>query len=54
MLVCSAKRRKENLESKHAHPVNRGLVKNAADRIWSSYRFYEMGEQGLIPVHEVG
>ena len=40
----------EKLKYMHANPVNRGLVGHPAARIWSSYLFYETGEQGMISI----
>ncbi len=34
----------------HHNPVRRGLVENASDYLWSSSRFYEGMEKGLITV----
>jgi putative transposase len=34
----------------HSNPVRRGLVENAIDYLWSSSRFYEGRESGLITV----
>jgi len=44
------KKRREKLEYMHANPVKRGLVKNPAHWIWSSYSFYEKNEVGLVKV----
>ena len=51
--VHSAKKRREKLVYMHANPVKRGLVKNPAEWIWSSYSFYEKGEEGLITIDAV-
>jgi len=40
----------EKLKYIHANPVRRGLVDHPAAWIWSSYRFYETGEQGMISI----
>jgi putative transposase len=40
----------EKLNYVHANPVRRGLVDHPAAWIWSSYRFYEIGEQGMISI----
>jgi putative transposase len=39
---------REKLEYMHEKPVKRGLVKNAGEWVWSSFWFYEKGEQGLV------
>jgi putative transposase len=41
---------REKLEYMHAHPVKRGLVKNARQWIWSSFWFYKKGEQRLVQI----
>jgi len=51
--VWSAKKRAEKLAYMHANPVKRGLVKNPADWIWSSFRFYEKDEEGLVRIDPV-
>ena len=51
--VYTAKKKKEKLEYMHANPVNRGLVKNPAAWIWSSYLFYLNGEVGLVEIDPV-
>ncbi len=38
----------------HANPVKRGLVKNPAEWIWSSYLSHWSGEIGLIEMDPVG
>jgi putative transposase len=48
--VHSAKKRREKLVYMHANPVKRGLVKNPAEWIWSSFSFYAKGEKGLVPI----
>lgn len=51
--VWSAKKRKEKLDYMHMNPVNRGLVKNPAEWVWSSFTFYEIGRTGLVPIDPV-
>src|SRR5713226_3694620 len=51
--VYSAKKRREKLDYMHANPVKRGLVKNPAAWIWSSWSFYAKGEAGLVPIDPV-
>lgn len=36
------------LEYMHRNPITRGLVERAEDWVWSSYRFYEVGDDSLI------
>jgi len=52
--VYSSRKKREKLEYMHANPVKRGLVKNPAEWIWSSYLFYSRGEIGLIEMDPVG
>jgi len=42
----------EKLNYMHANPVTRGLVDHPAAWIWSSYRFYETGEQVIISIDQ--
>lgn len=51
--VYTSKKKREKLEYMHANPVNRGLVKNPAGWIWSSYLFYLNGEGGLVEIDPV-
>jgi len=44
----------EKLKYIHASPVRRGLVDHPAAWIWSSYRFYETGEQRMISIDHPG
>jgi len=48
--VWSRGKRKEKLNYMHANPVIRGLVKHPKDWPWSSWSFYEGGEEGLIRI----
>jgi putative transposase len=48
--VYTQEKLKEKLIYMHANPVTRGLVEHPAAWIWSSYLFYETGEQGLISI----
>jgi putative transposase len=45
--VWSRKKRTEKLNYMHINPVKRGLVENAKLWPWSSYRFYQYGEENL-------
>ena len=38
----------EKLQYLHANPVRRGLVERADQWLWSSYRFYELGDDTMI------
>jgi len=51
--VYSLRKKREKLEYMHANPVKRGLVKNPAEWIWSSYLFYSSGEIGLMEMDPV-
>ena len=44
---------RQKLQYMHANPVKRGLVKNPGEWIWSSFSFYEKGQQGLLKVDPV-
>jgi hypothetical protein len=45
--VWSRKKRIEKLEYMHRNPVKRGLVADAKQWSWSSYRFYQYGEESV-------
>jgi hypothetical protein len=45
--VWSRKKRIEKLNYMHMNPVKRGLVTDAKLWAWSSYRFYQYGEENL-------
>jgi putative transposase len=51
--VHSARKRTEKLDYMHANPVKRGLVKNPAAWVWSSWSFYATGEMGLVRIDPV-
>jgi putative transposase len=40
----------EKLRYMHRNPVKRGLVASPELWRWSSYRFYRLGEEGLVKV----
>ena len=42
----------EKLRYMHGNPVKRGLAADPDDWRWSSYRFYFLGEVGLVRVNE--
>jgi len=48
--VYTMQKVKEKLNYMHANPVIRGLVDHPAAWIWSSYLFYETGDQGIISI----
>ena len=50
--VWTAKKRMEKLRYMHRNPVKRGLVDSPEQWRWSSYRFYWLGEPGLVRVNE--
>ena len=49
--VWTAKKRVEKLRYMHRNPVKRGLVESPEQWRWSSYRFYLLGEPGLVKVY---
>ncbi len=51
--VWSYGKKKEKLNYMHANPVTRKLVKHPKDWPWSSWSFYEKGEEGLIRIDPV-
>ena len=46
--VWSHGKRKEKLNYMHANPVTRKLVKHPKEWAWSSWSFYEKGQEGMI------
>ena len=50
--VWTTKKRIEKLRYMHRNPVKRGLVQSPEQWRWSSYRFYSLGEPGLVKVNE--
>lgn len=48
--VHSWRKRREKLNYIHANPVKRGLVTSQADWPWSSYHYYQTGEQGIVTI----
>lgn len=50
--VWTSKKRIEKLRYMHRNPVKRGLVRSPEQWRWSSYRFYWLGEPGLVKVNE--
>ena len=49
--VWTTKKRIEKLRYIHRNPVKRGLVESPEQWRWSSYRFYLLGEAGLVRVN---
>ena len=52
-LEIGRKKRKEKLEYMHRNPVTRKLVQHPKDWPWSSWSFYAVGEEGLVPIDPV-
>jgi REP element-mobilizing transposase RayT len=50
--VWTSKKRVKKLRYMHRNPVKRGLVTSAERWRWSSYRFYLLGESGVVRVNE--
>ncbi len=48
--VWSKRKRVEKLRYMHRNPVTRGLVSSPELWVWSSFRFYNYGEAGLVQV----
>jgi putative transposase len=51
--VWSAKKLREKLEYMHRNPVKRKLVSHPKDWPWSSWSYYDRGEDGLIVIDAV-
>lgn len=51
-LVRTEKKRVEKLRYIHRNPVRRGLVMEADQWAWSSFRWYAHGERGRVLVNE--
>ncbi len=51
--VWSAAKVKEKLEYMHANPLKRNLVQHPKEWPWSSWSYYEHGEEGLVPIDPV-
>jgi len=51
-VVFSDKKRVEKLRYMHRNPVQRGLVMEPEQWVWSSYRHYAYDEAGLVLVNE--
>jgi putative transposase len=48
--VLTPQKRVEKLKYIHRNPVHRGLVTQAEDWPWSSYRHYALGEVGTVQI----
>jgi putative transposase len=48
--VFTKAKRVEKLNYIHWNPVKRGLVEKPEDWLWTSYRYYQMGEQGRVKI----
>jgi putative transposase len=48
--VWTAKKRIEKLRYMHRNPVKRGLVEKPGDWIWSSFRHYATGAEGVVEI----
>jgi putative transposase len=51
-VVFTERKRIEKLRYKHRNPVKRGLVLEADQWGWSSFRYYACGEGGKVLVNE--
>ncbi len=52
--VWSQQKRVEKLRYMHRNPVQRGLVEEAEQWRWSSYRSYAYGQVGAVPINQWG
>jgi putative transposase len=52
--VWTEDKRIEKLRYMHRNPVNRGLVVEAEQWRWSSFRSYAFGEVGLVQINDCG
>jgi hypothetical protein len=48
--VWSANKWREKLNYMHLNPVKRSLVARPEDWRWSSYRYYSLGQEGLVRI----
>ena len=48
--VWTERKRIEKLRYMHRNPVKRGLVENPEDWLWSSFRQYVSGAQGMVEI----
>ena len=48
--VWSEKKRLEKLNYMHGNPVQRGMVTSPDQWPWSSFRFYFLGEESILPI----
>ena len=52
-VVFSENKRVEKLRYMHRNPVQRGLVLEPQQQLWSSFRHYVYGERGAVLVNEI-
>jgi putative transposase len=50
--VWTERKRVEKLRYMHRNPVNRGLVPEPEQWLWSSYRFYKYAEAGTVSIND--
>jgi putative transposase len=50
--VWSKRKRAEKLNYMHQNPVRRGLVLDPEQWLWSSYRSYAFGEEGMVKIDQ--
>ena len=50
MNIWSEKKRFEKLNYMHGNPVKRGLVSSPDQWSWSSFRFYNLGDESLLKI----
>jgi REP-associated tyrosine transposase len=48
--VFTEKKKIEKLRYMHRNPVKRGLVESPEQWMWSSYRYYLLGEEGPVKI----
>jgi hypothetical protein len=48
--VGSEKKRREKLNYMHGNPVQRGMVTSPDQGPWSSFRFYFLGDDSVLPM----
>ncbi len=48
--VWTKRKRIEKLRYMHRNPVKRGLVEKPQDWVWSSFRHYSTGEEGVVEI----
>ncbi len=48
--VWSEKKRREKLNDRHGNPVEPGMDTSPSQRPWSSFRFYLLGDDSVLPM----